>query len=55
MDIDKLDFAMVLTNKLTAEELSTFCDYWDDGNLENIVNFVLIPRDKENNPTKYKG
>lgn len=49
-----MELAMVLLEKLTAEEIHMLCEAYDNGSLEiTMVNF-LLPRDAKNYPESYK-
>lgn len=48
-----MKLAMVLLEKLTAEEIHMLCKAYDDGSLEiTMVNF-LLPKDVKNYPESY--
>ncbi len=43
-----------ITGKLTSEELSVLCDWYDDGRLMTQFEEVWIPLDEEQHPDKYR-
>jgi hypothetical protein len=52
--VDRIEeMAKLLLEKLSKEQLSMFCDMYDDGSFMEVVDFHLIPKDAENFPAKY--
>lgn len=49
------EMAKLLLEKLSKEQLSMFCDMYDEGSFGRLFESFLLPKDAENFPAKYTG